>query len=197
MSWRQRATYWVKHTKETLVLLLALLLPTKSYDCPWLWADKIYLLSKEEDATPISAYLDIEQIINIAKKNGVDAIHPGYGFLSKSPQFVKACCNAGIEFMGLTVKNLLTFCDETLAREAAITVGVLMVPWSEALKTKEQVEAFVDECGLPVIIKVAMGGGGKGMRPILDHKILICRGVCDALSVSRSCRVALHVIGSM
>ncbi|KAL7474583.1 hypothetical protein ACHAW6_000555 [Cyclotella cf. meneghiniana] len=153
--------------QETLVLLLALLLPTKSYDCPWLWADEIYLLSKEEGAMPISAYLDIELIINIAKKNGVDAIHPGYGFLSKSPQFARACCDAGIEFVGPTVESLLTFSDKTLARRAAITAGVLVVPGSEALKTKEQVEAFVDECGLPVIIKAAMGGGGEGMRAVV------------------------------
>eukprot|EP00804_Cyclotella_cryptica_P025245 CCRYP_010356-RA/>CCRYP_010356-RA protein AED:0.04 eAED:0.04 QI:225/1/1/1/1/1/3/119/1229 len=136
-------------------------------------ADESYLLSKEEGATPISAYLDIEQIIDIAKKSGVDAIHPGYGFLSESPKFAKACRDAGIEFVGPTVENLLTFSDKTSAREAAIAAGVPVVPGSEALRTKEEVEAFVDECGLPVIIKAAMGGGGKGMRVVRKREDLL------------------------
>jgi pyruvate carboxylase len=136
-------------------------------------ADESYLLDKEEGATPISAYLDIDQIISVAKKSGVDAIHPGYGFLSESPQFAKACRDNGIEFVGPTVENLLTFSDKTSAREAAIAAGVPVVPGSEALKTKEEVEAFVDEVGLPVIIKAAMGGGGKGMRVVRKREDLV------------------------
>jgi len=136
-------------------------------------ADESYLLDKEDGATPISAYLDIDQIISIAKKGGVDAIHPGYGFLSESPEFAKKCRDNGIEFVGPTVENLLTFSDKTSAREAAIAAGVPVVPGSESLRTREEVEAFVDEVGLPVIIKAAMGGGGKGMRVVRTREDLV------------------------
>lgn len=136
-------------------------------------ADESYLLEKEEGATPISAYLDINQIIKIAKEANVDAIHPGYGFLSESPQFAQACDDAGIAFVGPTVENLNTFSDKTSARNAAIAAGVPVVPGSDALRTPAEVNAFVDEIGLPVIIKAAMGGGGKGMRVVRNHEDLI------------------------
>ena len=119
-------------------------------------ADRSFVLEKEEDATPISAYLDIPQIINIAKEAGVDAIHPGYGFLSESPEFAQACADAGITFVGPTVENLNRFSDKTSAREAAIAAGVPVVPGSDgALTTKEEVVTFVEGIGLPVIIKVS------------------------------------------
>jgi pyruvate carboxylase len=139
------------------------------------WAsDRSFLLEKAEGATPISAYLDIDQIITIAKDAGVDAIHPGYGFLSESPEFAKACEDAGIVFVGPTVDNLLRFSDKTSARKAAIDAGVPVVPGSDgALKTKEEVVEFVESVGLPVIIKAAMGGGGKGMRVVRNMDDLI------------------------
>jgi len=130
-------------------------------------ADQSFLLEKEESATPISAYLDIPQIIDIAKKSNVEAIHPGYGFLSESPEFAQACADNGIVFVGPTVDNLNTFSDKTSARSAAIAAGVPVVPGSDgALKSAEEVRTFVDKVGLPVILKAAMGGGGKGMRVI-------------------------------
>jgi len=132
------------------------------------WApDQSFQIDKDPDATPISAYLDIPQIIGIAKKAGVDAIHPGYGFLSESPEFAQACADNDITFVGPTVDNLNTFSDKTSARAAAIAAGVPVVPGSDgALGSAAEVQAFVDEYGLPVIIKAAMGGGGKGMRVI-------------------------------
>lgn len=138
-------------------------------------ADQSFLLEKASaDSTPISTYLDIAQIIKVAKENDVEAIHPGYGFLSESPEFAKACADAGITFVGPTVDNLLTFSDKTSARDAAIAAGVPVVPGSAgALTTAEDVEAFVDEYGLPVIIKAAMGGGGKGMRVVRERKDLV------------------------
>jgi len=136
-------------------------------------ADESFLLEKAEGATPISAYLDIQQIIKIAKEANVDAIHPGYGFLSESPQFAQACADAGITFVGPTVENLNTFSDKTSARNAAIAAGVPVVPGSDALRTPADVNAFVDEVGLPVIIKAAMGGGGKGMRVVRNRDDLI------------------------
>lgn len=137
-------------------------------------ADESFLLEKESGATPISAYLDIDQIIKIAKDADVDAIHPGYGFLSESPQFAQACADAGITFVGPTVENLNTFSDKTSARNAAIAAGVPVVPGSDdALRTAAEVNAFVDEIGLPVIIKASMGGGGKGMRVVRNREDLI------------------------
>ena len=118
-------------------------------------ADRSFLLEKAEGATPISAYLDIPQIIKIAKEANVDAIHPGYGFLSESPEFAQACADAGITFVGPTVENLLRFSDKTSARQAAIDAGVPVVPGSESLRTKEEVVEFVETIGLPVIIKVS------------------------------------------
>jgi len=136
-------------------------------------ADESYVLEKEESATPISAYLDIPQIIKIAKESGADAIHPGYGFLSESPEFAQACADADITFVGPTVENLNTFSDKTSARNAAIAAGVPVMPGSDAIADSAAVEAFVDEIGLPVILKAAMGGGGKGMRVVRNREDLV------------------------
>jgi len=137
-------------------------------------ADRSFLLDKDADATPISAYLDIDQIIKIAKESDVDAIHPGYGFLSESPEFAQACADAGIVFVGPTVENLNRFADKTSARQAAIDADVPVVPGSDgALETKEDVVEFVEGIGLPVIIKASMGGGGKGMRVVRKMEDLV------------------------
>uniref|UniRef100_A0A7S1YT05 pyruvate carboxylase n=1 Tax=Ditylum brightwellii TaxID=49249 RepID=A0A7S1YT05_9STRA len=137
-------------------------------------ADAAYELTREPSATPISSYLDIEQIVKIAKEGGVEAIHPGYGFLSESPEFAQACEDAGIVFVGPTVENLNTFSDKTSARTAAIEAGVPVVPGSDgALKNAEEVTSFVETIGFPVIIKAAMGGGGKGMRVVYKEEDLV------------------------
>jgi len=137
-------------------------------------ADRSFELKKHKDATPISAYLDIPQIIQIAKDANVDAIHPGYGFLSESPEFAEACKEAGITFVGPTVENLQRFSDKTSARQAAIDAGVPVVPGSDgALSTSEEVVEFVEEIGLPVILKASMGGGGKGMRVVRKMEDLV------------------------
>ena len=85
-------------------------------------SDESYLLP--ESGTPVGAYLNIQNIIDIAKKNNIDAIHPGYGFLSESAEFAKACEDNGITFVGPSVQNLETFGDKTKARELAIKAGV-------------------------------------------------------------------------
>lgn len=137
-------------------------------------ADESYMLEKAGEATPISAYLDIEQIIKLAKDSDVEAIHPGYGFLSESPEFAQACADAGIVFVGPTVDNLNTFSDKTTARVAAVEAGVPVVPGSDgALNSAEEVQEFVDKYGLPVILKAAMGGGGKGMRVIKRNEDVV------------------------
>lgn len=137
-------------------------------------ADQSFELLKGEGATPISAYLDIPQIISLAKNAEVDAIHPGYGFLSESPEFAQACADAGIAFVGPTVENLNRFSDKTSARQAAIAAGVPVVPGSDgALNSAQEVIDFVEQYGLPVILKASMGGGGKGMRVVRKMEDLV------------------------
>jgi len=137
-------------------------------------ADQSFMLDKEAAASPISAYLDIDQIIGIAKENGVEAIHPGYGFLSESPEFATACADNGITFVGPTIENLNTFADKTSARVSAIEAGVPVVPGTDGPVTDaETAVKFVEESGLPVIIKAAMGGGGKGMRVVRKMEDLV------------------------
>lgn len=98
--------------------------------------------------SPVSAYLDIESIVKIAKENGVDAIHPGYGFLSERADFAQACKNAGIKFIGPTPEQLHTFGDKTEARNLAESVGVPVVPGTKhAVTTVEEARAFIE--GIP------------------------------------------------
>ena len=128
-------------------------------------ADQSFLLPAA--STPVGAYLDPQAIIDIAVANGVDAIHPGYGFLSESAELARKCEQNGITFVGPTVENLEAFADKTKARAMAIASGVPVVPGTDdAVTTPEEAEAFVEEFGLPVIIKASMGGGGKGMRVV-------------------------------
>ena len=94
--------------------------------------------------------------------------------MSESPEFAQACADAGITFVGPTLENLNMFADKTSARQAAIDAGVPVVPGSDgALRTKEEVVEFVEGIGLPVILKAAMGGGGKGMRVVRKMEDLV------------------------
>ncbi len=131
-------------------------------------ADRSFMLEKRVPGqSAVAAYLDAEQIVEIAKEQGVDAIHPGYGFLSESPEFAELCDKAGITFVGPTVENLKTFADKTSARVSAIAANVPVVPGTdEPVTSVADATKFVEDNGLPVIIKAAMGGGGKGMRVV-------------------------------
>jgi pyruvate carboxylase len=119
--------------------------------------------------SPVGAYLDIASIVDVAAANGVEAIHPGYGFLSENTHFAKACESAGIKFIGPTVEQLATFGDKTTARQLAIACKVPVVPGTETfVTTLQEAKAFIDSgVGYPVIIKAAHGGGGRGMRVVL------------------------------
>lgn len=126
-------------------------------------ADEAYLVGKGKK--PIDAYLDIEDIIRIAKDSHVDAIHPGYGFLSENLQFAKRCEEEGIIFVGPTVKHLDMFGDKIKAKDAAISAGVQSIPGTDGpVDTVEEALAFANEFGYPIMIKAALGGGGRGMR---------------------------------
>ncbi|MCD5002440.1 pyruvate carboxylase [Enterococcus saccharolyticus] len=132
-------------------------------------ADEAYLVGKGK--RPIDAYLDIEDIIRIAKESGAEAIHPGYGFLSENLAFAKRCQEEGIIFIGPTPYHLDIFGDKIKAKEAAIAAGIQSIPGSDGpVATVDEVLAFADEHGYPVMIKAALGGGGRGMRVAHDEK---------------------------
>lgn len=126
-------------------------------------ADEAYLVGAGKK--PIDAYLDIEGIIRIAKDAGVDAIHPGYGFLSENVEFARRCEQEGIVFIGPTSEHLDMFGDKVKARSQAIAAGIPVIPGTDGpVADLAEVEAFASTYGYPVMIKAALGGGGRGMR---------------------------------
>jgi pyruvate carboxylase len=126
-------------------------------------ADETYALDERLDA--IKAYLDIPGIIAIAKRNGADAIHPGYGFLSENAEFARACEAAGIVFIGPPPKILELMGDKTAARQQAQAAGLPVVPGTdEPVSDAAAALIIAREIGYPVIIKASFGGGGRGMR---------------------------------
>jgi len=118
---------------------------------------------------PVEAYLDIAGIVALAKEKGVDAIHPGYGFLSENPAFARACEKAGITFVGPPPNLLELLGDKTAARRLAASAGVPVLPGTEnPVKSELEAQKIAREIGYPVIVKAAMGGGGRGMRVVHD-----------------------------
>ncbi|GAA0494715.1 pyruvate carboxylase [Salinibacillus aidingensis] len=134
-------------------------------------ADEAYLVGKGKK--PIDAYLDIEGIIEIAKRVGVDAIHPGYGFLSENIEFAKRCEEEGIIFIGPNSEHLEIFGDKVKARHQAIKAGIPVIPGSDGpVKHLEEVKEFGQKHEFPIIIKAALGGGGRGMRIVRSPESL-------------------------
>ncbi|MFE7151327.1 pyruvate carboxylase, partial [Heyndrickxia sporothermodurans] len=130
-------------------------------------ADEAYLVG--EGKKPIDAYLDIEGIIEIAKSSNVDAIHPGYGFLSENIQFAKRCVEEGITFIGPNTNHLDMFGDKVKAKEQAILANIPVIPGSNGpVSSLSEVQDFGQQHGYPIIIKASLGGGGRGMR-IVNH----------------------------
>ena len=131
-------------------------------------ADEAYLIG--EGKKPIDAYLDIEGIIDLAKNSGVDAIHPGYGFLSENILFAKRCEEEGIIFIGPTSNHLHMFGDKVRARTEALRAGLPVIPGSDGtIHSVDEVRNFGKKYGYPIIIKATLGGGGRGMR-IVRHE---------------------------
>jgi len=116
------------------------------------------------------SYLVQEKIIEAAKRTGADAIHPGYGFLSENASFVRACEAAGLTFIGPPAEAMDAMGEKTRARANMIAAGVPVVPGSEPLQSVEEARAFAEKVGLPVMLKAAAGGGGKGMRKVEEWK---------------------------
>ncbi len=128
-------------------------------------ADEAYLIGQGKG--PVQAYLDIDAIIELAVEKKVDAIHPGYGFLSENPALPRACQKAGITFIGPSAELLEKLGDKTAARKLAQAAGISIVPGTAAIEG--DVDAAAKEIGFPLIIKAAFGGGGRGMRVVTSR----------------------------
>ena len=129
-------------------------------------ADESYQVGGE-GVTPVGCYLDVEGILAIAKARGVDVIHPGYGFLSENAAFARRCEEEGIAFVGPKAETIEAMADKTAARKAAHACGVPVVPGTDdALASAAEAADFAASAGYPVILKAAMGGGGRGMRVV-------------------------------
>ncbi len=132
-------------------------------------SDEAYLIPRD----PIKAYLDYKNIIRIAKQSGVDAIHPGYGFLSENHEFAQACIDAGLIFIGPTPEQIETFGDKVKAKKVMKSLGLPVVPGSEEpIQSLEEAYDIAKDIGYPIILKAAYGGGGRGMRVVYDEKSL-------------------------
>nr|WP_306470020.1 pyruvate carboxylase [Aerococcus urinae] len=128
-------------------------------------ADESYLVGAGKK--PVDAYLDIEDIIRIAKETQADAIHPGYGFLSENQEFASRCREEGIIFIGPNTDTLDMFGDKIKAKAAAHQAGIQEVSGTEGdVESVEEVKAFAKKAGYPIIVKAALGGGGRGMRVV-------------------------------
>ena len=126
-------------------------------------ADESYLIG--EGKGPVDAYLDIDGIISLAKRKKVDAIHPGYGFLSENAEFVRKCEENGITFIGPDSSIMEQLGDKINSKIVAHAANVPTIPGVEkALKTIKEAKEVAAEIGYPVMVKASNGGGGRGMR---------------------------------
>ena len=125
-------------------------------------------------ASSSESYLNIEKIIDVAKKAQADAIHPGYGFLSENSKFSRRCNEEGIIFIGPSPEVIDKMGDKIQAREAMTAAGIPVVPGTDGeVKTEEEVLRVIKEIGLPVMIKASAGGGGKGMRLVQNENEVV------------------------
>ena len=147
-------------------------------------ADEAYRIG--EGLGPVAAYLSIDEIIRVAKLSGADAIHPGYGLLSENPNFVDACHDNGISFIGPKAKTMRALGDKASARKVAIEANVPVIPATDVLgNDMSAIRKEARNIGYPLMLKASWGGGGRGMRPIndeteLEDKILEGRREAEA-----------------
>lgn len=135
-------------------------------------SDEAYQIGRNKG--PVTAYLDIEEIISLAVKKGVDAIHPGYGFLSENPEFAEKCHQAGIVFIGPTADMMRALGDKIASKKVAESVGVPTIPGiTRAIASNDEAIEFARYAGYPVMLKAAAGGGGRGMRIVRSEEELL------------------------
>lgn len=134
-------------------------------------ADESYLVGS--DLGPAESYLNIERIIDVAKRANVDAIHPGYGFLSENEHFARRCAEEGIKFIGPHLEHLDMFGDKVKARATALKANLPVIPGTDGpMESYEAAQSFANEAGYPLMIKATSGGGGKGMRIVHEESEL-------------------------
>nr|XP_020669454.1 pyruvate carboxylase, mitochondrial [Pogona vitticeps] len=147
-------------------------------------ADEAYLIGR--GLPPVQAYLHIPDIIQVAKENEVDAIHPGYGFLSERSDFARACLEADVRFIGPSPEVVQKMGDKVEARSIAIAAGVPVVPGTDSpISSLSEAQEFSETYGFPIIFKAAYGGGGRGMRVVRSYEELeenYTRAFSEALS---------------
>lgn len=141
-------------------------------------ADEAYQIGDgphlEEPLGPVESYLSIDEIIRVAKESGADAIHPGYGLLSESPEFVDACEANGITFIGPSATTMRALGNKVAARKLAVSAGVPVVPATEPLPDDpDRIRDMATEVGYPMMLKASWGGGGRGMRVIRQSEELL------------------------
>ena len=134
-------------------------------------ADESYLIGRgahlDHEMGPIESYLSIDEIIRVAKLSGADAIHPGYGLLSESPEFADACAANGIIFIGPTSETMRRLGNKVAARNLAVEIGVPVVPATDPLPDDlDEIKSLAEKIGYPLMLKASWGGGGRGMRTI-------------------------------
>jgi pyruvate carboxylase len=135
-------------------------------------SDEAYQIGKDDE--PLRPYLDIEEILRVAKLQDVDAIHPGYGFLSENVQFARRCREEGIVFIGPDAEVMDKLGDKVAAKRIAAEVGVPMIPDSKLVLTNETIALqAAAEVGFPLMVKAAAGGGGRGMRVVREASTFI------------------------
>lgn len=130
------------------------------------YADECHCIGPAE---PTQSYLNIEKIIKVSKKSGCEAIHPGYGFLSQIPAFAIACEENDLEFIGPSAEALQKMGNKVEARKIAIKAGVPIIPGStRPARSADDALAVAKKLGYPILVKAVYGGGGKGMRIVMD-----------------------------
>ncbi len=127
------------------------------------FAHEAYLIGPPPSS---ESYLRIDKILDVAKRSGAEAIHPGYGFLSENHEFSRACRDAGVVFVGPPPEAMESMGDKVRSRELMTKAGVAVVPGSPPLKDAKQAVAYAENIGYPVLLKASAGGGGKGMRVV-------------------------------
>ena len=134
-------------------------------------ADEAYALG---GATAAQSYLVMDKLIEIAIRSGADAVHPGYGFLSENAQFAQKCVDAGLTWIGPSPESITQLGDKVAARHIAQKVGAPLVPGTkDPVKSADEVVAFADEHGLPIAVKAAFGGGGRGIKVARDRESIV------------------------
>ncbi|RLI09207.1 acetyl-CoA carboxylase biotin carboxylase subunit [Candidatus Bathyarchaeota archaeon] len=130
------------------------------------YADEAYCIGPPP---PAESYLNVERIIDVAEKSGAEAVHPGYGFLAESPEFAKACEEAGLKFIGPTPSSMELMEDKVATKRLVAGAGIPVIPGPlEPVEDAEEAVEVAEELGYPVLLKAAFGGGGRGLRVARD-----------------------------